>query len=65
MHQQQTAFEKIVEKEEIARNKQFPLLPKCFLSNQRLVSSFVNVYDIIPLFAAELESPKLAYEVKG
>ena len=30
MHQQQTAFENIVEKEENACNKQFLLLPQCF-----------------------------------
>ena len=31
MHQQQTALENIVGKEEIARNEQFLLLPQCFL----------------------------------
>ena len=31
MHQQQTAFEKIVGKEEIAHNEQFLLFPQCFL----------------------------------
>ena len=31
MHQEQTAFENIVDKEEIARNKQFLLFPQCFL----------------------------------
>ena len=52
MHQQQTAFENIVGKEEIARNKQFLLFPQYFLS------PFVNIYDIITLFAAELEELK-------
>ena len=32
-HQQQTAFENIVGKEEIARNEQFLLFPQCFLRN--------------------------------
>ena len=59
MHQQQTAFENIVGKEEIARNEQFLLFPQCFLLNQRFVSPFVNIFDIISLFAVELEEPKI------
>ena len=64
MHQR-TAFENIVGKEEIACNKQFLLFPQCFLLNQKIVSPLVNIYDIICLFAAELEEPKMACEVKG
>ena len=37
MHQQQTAFENIMGKEEIARNEQFLLFPECFLLNQIIV----------------------------
>ena len=59
-HQQQTALENIVGREEIAHYKQFLLLPQCFLLNQRIVSPFVNIFDIISLFAAELEEPKIA-----
>ena len=59
MHQQQTAFENILEKEEIARNEQFLLFPQCFLLNQKTVSPFVNIFDIISLFAAELEEPEI------
>ena len=59
MHQQQTAFENIEGNEEIAYNKQFLLFPQYFLLNQKLVSPFVNIYDIISLFAAELEEPKI------
>ena len=58
-HQQQTAFKNIVEKEEIARNEQFLLFPQCFLLNQITISLFVYISDIISLFAAELEEPKL------
>ena len=67
MHQQQTAFENIMGKEEIARNKQFLLFPQCFLFNQKLVSPFVNIYDIIhvSLFAAELKKPKIGISGKG
>ena len=59
MHQQPTAFENIAEKEEIARNEQFLLFPQCFLLNQKILSPFINIFDIISLFAAELEEPKI------
>ena len=59
MHQKQTAFENIVGKEEIARNERFLLFPQCFLLNQKIVSPFVKMFDIISLFAAELEEPKI------
>ena len=58
-HQQQTAFGNIVGKEETARNEQFLFFPQCFLLNQKIVSSFVNIYDIISLFAAELQELKI------
>ena len=60
MHQQQTAFENIMGKGEIARNEQFLLFPQCFPLNRKLVSPFVNIYDIISLFAAEIEEPKIS-----
>ena len=58
-YQQQTAFENIVGKEEIARNEQFLLFPQCFLLTQKLASPFANISDILSLFAAELEEPKI------
>ena len=58
-HQQWTAFENIEGKGEIARNEQFLLFPRCFLLNQILVSLFVHFFDIISLFAAKLEEPKI------
>ena len=58
-HQQQTAFDNIVGKEEIARNEQFLLFPQCFLLNQKIVSRFVHIFDIISFFAAELKEPKI------
>ena len=70
-HQQQTDFENIVGKGEIAHNEQFLLYsqrfllnqineqfllyPQRFLLNQIIVSSFVHIFDIISLFATELE----------
>ena len=59
MHQQQTAFENIVGNEEIARNEQFLLFPQCFLLNQIIVSPFAHIFDIISVFDAELEEPKI------
>ena len=55
IHQQQAAFENIVEKGEIAHSKQLLLFPWCFLLNQIIESPFVHIFDIISLFAAELE----------
>ena len=63
-HQQQTAFEDIVGKEEIARKEQFLLFPR-FLLNQKIVSPFINIVDIIFLFATELEEPKIGISGKG
>ena len=54
-HQQQTAFENIVGKGEIARNEQFFLFPQCFQLNQITVS----------LFAVELEEPEIRISGKG
>ena len=53
MHQQLTAFENIT------RYEHFLLFPQCFLLNQKMVFRFVNIFDIISLFAAELEEPKI------
>ena len=64
-HQQRPAFENIVEKGEIARNKQFLIVPQCFLLKQIIVSPFVHIFAFISLFAAELEEPKILYKVKG
>ena len=65
MHQQQSAFENIVGKGEIARNEQFLLFPQCFLHNQIIVSLFVHIFDIISLFPAELEEPEIGIVGKG
>ena len=65
MHQQQAAFENIMRKEEIARNEQFLLFPQCFLLNQEIVSLFVHIFDILSLFAAELEELKVGIRVKA
>ena len=58
MHQQQTTFENILGKGEIARNEQFLLFPQCFQFNQITLSPFVHIFDIISLFAIEFEEPK-------
>ena len=50
-------FWKHCAKRRIAGNQHFLLFPQCFLLNQKLVSPFVNIYDILSLSAAELEEP--------
>ena len=50
---------------EISRNEQFFLFLQCFQLNQINVSSFVHIFDIISLFAAELEKPKTGISGKG
>ena len=51
--------------EEIARNEQFLRFPQCFLLNQKLVSPFVNIYNITSLFASEVEESKTGIWYKG
>ena len=65
MHQQQTAFENIVRKGEIAHNEQFLLFQQCFLLNQIIVSRFIHIFDTISVFATGLEEPKSAISGKG
>ena len=57
--QQQTLFENIMGKGEIAHNEQFLLFPPCFLVNQIIVSLFVHIFGIISLFAAEMEGSRI------
>ena len=64
-HQQQTAFENIVGKGEIARHEQFLLFPQCFLLNQIIVSLSVHIFDVISSFAAEFEEPKIGLSGEG
>ena len=52
-------------KGEIARNEQFLLFQRCFLLNQIIASPFVHIFDIISLFAAEFEEPKIGISGKG
>ena len=59
MHQQQTAFENIVEKGAIS------LSPQCFQLNQIILSPIVHVLDIKSLFAAELDEPKIDISGEG
>ena len=52
-------------KGEIARNEQFLLFPQCFVLKQGIVSRFVHIFDIISLFPAEFEDPKIGICGKG
>ena len=64
-YQQQTAFENIVEKGEIAHNEQFLIFPQCFLLSNIIVSPLVHIFHIISSFAAEFEEPKIGELGKG
>ena len=59
------SFENIVGKGGIGCNKQFLLFRHCFLLNQIIVSPFIHISDIVSLFAAELEKPKITITGKG
>ena len=63
--EQQTAFENIVGKGDIAHNERFLLFQHCFPLSQKIVSSFVNIFDIITLLLLNWKNLKLAYQVKG
>ena len=58
-HERQTAFENIVGNGKIDCNEQFLLSPQCFLLNQITISTFVHIFYIISLFAAEFKKPKI------
>ena len=62
--QQQKASENIVKKGVIAHNEQFLLSPQCFLLNQIIVFPFVQIFDIISVFAAEFGKPKIGISGK-
>ena len=55
----------MVERGQIADNEQFLLFPQCFLFYQIFESPFVHIFDIISLFSAELEEPKIGILGKG
>ena len=59
MHQRQAAFENIVGKGEIARNKQFLLFPQCCLLGHIAVSPIGHIFDIISLFSAKVKGQKI------
>ena len=65
MHQQQTAFENIIGKGEIAHNKQFLLFPQCFSTQSDNCIPICSYFYIISLFAAEFEAPKIGISGNG
>ena len=62
-HQQQTAFENIVGKGEIAHNEQFLLFPTMFSTQSDNCIPICPYFDI-SLFAAESEGPKIGISGK-
>ena len=65
MHQQQTAFQNIAGKGEIALKEQFLLYLQCLLLNQIIVCPLVHIFDTISVFSAEFEKPKISISGKG
>ena len=47
-----------LEKKKLLVTSNFSFSPQCFLPNQIIVSQLFHIFDIISLFAAELEDPK-------
>ena len=64
MHKQQTAFENIVGKEEIARNEQFLLFTQCFSSIRKLYAHLSIFFTSYILFAADFEEPEIGISGK-
>ena len=64
MHQQQTAFENLQGKEEIARNEQFLLFPQRFYSIRKLYTHLSIFMTPCLYVLPNQKSPKLACEVK-
>ena len=52
-------------KGEIAGIEQFLLFPQCFLSDQIIVSPYAHIFDIVFLFGAEFEKPKIGISGRG
>ena len=52
------------EKEKLLVTSNFSFFPKVFYSI-RIVSPFVEIFDIVPLFDAEFEEPKIGISGKG
>ena len=55
----------MVRKGEIACNRQFLHFSQCFLLYKIIGSPFVHIFDILFLFFAELEEPKIGISGKG
>ena len=58
---QQTTFEKIVTKEEIAHDEQFLPLPKCFQLYLLIPHSFIEIYHILALMFSKLSAADLSF----
>ena len=64
-HHQQTAFENIVGKREIARDEQFLLFPTMFSTQSDNCIPICPYFDIISVFAVELEEPEIGISGEG
>ena len=65
MHPKQTAFENITRKQEIAHNEHFFSFPTMFSTQSENCIPISQYFDIVSLFAAEVEEPKIGTSGKG
>ena len=64
-HLQQTNFENIEAKEEIAYDDQFLLWPQCFQLYSVIVLSFMKMFNVFDYMFSESPAADLLYEGKG
>ena len=65
MHQQQTAFIKHCGKQRNCSSRAISSFPTMFSLQSDNCTSFAHIFDIIFLFAAELEEPKIGISGKA
>ena len=65
MHLQQTTFENIVARDEIAQNKQFLLLSQCFQLYLITLLSFFEILHVFPSMFQMSYAAELLYVGKG
>ena len=65
MHLQQTTFENIVTKGEIAQDEQFHLLPQCFQLLSVIILSFIEISLVFAGYFLNSSAADLLYVGKG
>ena len=60
-HLQQTTFENIMAKGEIAHDEQFPLFPQCFQLYLMIKLSFMELFHIFAIIFSKSSAAELSY----